>query len=1117
MKVINHSQTPQIHLQKGKLQASFLESGDLYHFGSQDVLINQFLSNPIDGSMNQLYLRLFQEDGTIISQPLIGVESGSHFQAGKEQVKWTGSFKEIEYQVTFIIATEMIWFWKIDLKGQAAKVDIIYGQDLGVADIGVVQTNEAYAAQYVDHQAFHHDLRGYVVTSRQNMSQSQGNFPYVQLGALTEVASFVTDGYQFFGQSYKETNRPAALEQDSLACEVYQYEFDYTALQMKPFALKGEYEVVFYGVFQQDHPEVVKEIEFVAEVDAAWSNVEHESQFSNVAKLQKNPLFGEVLQTENLTKEEITTYYPQRLQEEANGSEWLSFFTDDYRHVVSKAKELQMERTHGHILFSGGYLKPDDSILTTTNWMTGVFNAQTLVGNTDMNKWFTNTRNSLNVFKTSGQRIYVKMAGVYQLLTMPSAYEMGINFSSWLYKTPDETFIVTVYSGYQKSALELKLEAVSGQAYEFVVTNQVAMNQKEYQTPFKVQVKDNQLLFTADEQALNYQKYPQLTYQLTVNGTEFAVRDEGFLVEGASPGSASLVVLELAATSQFSLEMLGMIDGVKSSNLASFEQESAEFTKYFRQLTNHFRLSKENALPNELEKLNILHWWYTHNMLVHYLVPHGLEQYGGAAWGTRDVSQGPVEYFLAMQHFDVVKEIIKILFSHQFEEDGNWPQWFMFDRYFEIHADESHGDIIVWPLKLVADYITISGDRSILDVQLPYMSHSNKEFTKTTATLLDHLKKEIEYIKDNFLWETHLSSYGDGDWDDTLQPHDQSLKSKMASSWTVALTYQALETLYQIVKDSQPEFAAELRLLTNNIRDDYNKYILSNSVIPGFVYMPSEDQVEFMIHPTDTKTGIDYRLLPMIEGITSEIFNLEQAEKHYQLIKKYLQHPDGVRLMNTPATYSGGISTNFKRAEQAANFGREVGLLYVHAHIRFVESMAKLGKTEELWHGLDVINPINIDKVVPNADKRQSNAYFSSSDGDFKTRYEAKEHFGKLRTGEVQVKGGWRIYSSGPGIYINQLITKGLGIAVMDQDLVLDPVLPKEYDGLSLRFSYHHQPVTFSFILGETEAIRVNGHELSGQPIANPYRKGGLRYAYESIKTHLKEQDNHIEVFYQSN
>ncbi len=66
---------------------------------------------------------------------------------------------------------------------------------------------------------------------------------------------------------------------------------------------------------------------------------------------------------------------------------------------------------------------------------------------------------------------------------------------------------------------------------------------------------------------------------------------------------------------------------------------------------------------------------------------------------------------------------------------------------------------------------------------------------------------------------------------------------------------------------------------------------------------------------------------------------------------------------------------------------------YVHAHIRFTEAMAKLGREEETWQALGVINPIQIAQRVENAEIRQANAYFSSSDGDFKTRVEAQENF----------------------------------------------------------------------------------------------------------------------------
>lgn len=1104
MYVIDQSQTTRIKLKAGMLQAEFLPTGDLYRLGTDETMINQVLANPIDGSLNNIYLRIYNTDGTFSHTPLLGIQSKSDFSIGEKQVKWTGTFKGIQYAVTFALNAENTWLWHVTLDGNKEQVDVIYGQDLGLASQGTVQTNEAYTAQYVDHNVYDH-----VVCSRQNMAQGQDNYPYVEQGALVDVASYSTDGFQFFGTSYKETNVPHALNQASLPSEISQYEFSYTALQSQPFHLNGEKTLMFYGHLEENHPEAVTG----PKVSKQSLIFQAEATFEAQPKLTRHPQIGEPLTTTTLTG--MKERYPNRIQEENDGAEWQSFFTNTYTHVVSKAKERAVERPHGHILLTGGHRKVDEAIMTTTSWMYGVFNAQTLVGNTDMNKWLTNTRNALNILKTSGQRIYVKIDQKYHLLTMPSAFEMGFNFAKWLYQTEEETFIVTVFSTVGTSEIRLQLTTESGRAYNYLVTNQVVMNQKEFMTPVHVEANEQALTFYSSDQTLNHERYPELSYRLLIEGTTFTLQDEGFLVEGAEPGSASLAVLELAATDAFEMRLLG---NDTEPTETSFEEEVAHFRTYFQQLMNHFELKTKETLPSELEKMNITAWWYTHNMLVHYLVPHGLEQYGGAAWGTRDVSQGPAEYFMAMQQYDIVKEIIKTLFTHQFEEDGNWPQWFMFDRYQDIYAHESHGDIIVWPLKLVADYLNHSGDHSILDEEIPYMRRETGAFTEENFTLRHHLAKEIAYIRANFLWDTHLSSYGDGDWDDTLQPHDQSLKVNMASSWTVALTYEALTRFSEALIEIDSEYAGELDELATNIRTDYNKYILSDTVIPGFVYMPDPKKVEFMIHPTDTKTGIQYRLLPMIQGITSEIFTKEQADSHYQLIKEHLSHPDGVRLMNRPAAYKGGVSTNFKRAEQAANFGREVGLLYVHAHIRFIESMAKIGKTEEVWRGLEVINPINIQDVVPHAAKRQSNAYFSSSDGDFATRYEAAKHFEKLKTGSVAVKGGWRIYSSGPGIYLNQLIANALGITSFNQDLVLDPVLPPAYDGLMVDFIYLNKPVTFKFTLATevNSTMIVNRSKVRGTKIENPYRQTGIRVSKADIAPLLNDKDNVIEVYYQT-
>jgi len=137
---------------------------------------------------------------------------------------------------------------------------------------------------------------------------------------------------------------------------------------------------------------------------------------------------------------------------------------------------------------------------------------------------------------------------------------------------------------------------------------------------------------------------------------------------------------------------------------------------------------------------------------------------------------------------------------------------------------------------------------------------------------------------------------------------------------------------------------------------------------------------------------------------------------------------------------------------------------------------------------------------VPNAELRQSNAYFSSSDGKYNTRYEAQERFSELRSGTVAVKGGWKIYSSGPGIYMNQLISNALGIRQEAGDLILDPVLPVTLDGLCFEFEYVGATVQFVYHLDSGQRrIHINDQEVVTDSQANRYRQGGLRVAREEF------------------
>lgn len=1094
------------NLQTGDTQFNFLSTGDISNFSHKNIMTNQLFGNAIDGSFNNIFLRVFNND-QIDFYPLLGVKSASTFSTSSNKAKWVGTVHGIHYEVIFHLANEQTWFWEINLNGKQLEVDIIYGQDIGLAHQDAIRSNEAYTSQYLDHAVFENDSSGFTVCTRQNQQQGQ-DYPYLQQGSLGKNVGYSTDGFQFFGLSYKETNIPEALTAASLANENYQYEFAYTALQSEKIQLTGKASFVFYGAVASNHPDAVKSPLFTQEIQQAWDALDNEQPpFETIYSLHDVAFSGNgTLSSSAMTSAELDALYPEKLLEEWDGDSLLSFFTPTYEHVVLKEKELKLERSHGHILMSGENHQLDQPTITSTSYMPGVFNAQLVLGNTSMNKLLSNVRNPLNIMKTSGQRIYVKFDGSFQLLTMPAVYELGFNYARWIYKLADDELTITSFTVVDKKAVTLLVSSSNNKSYDFMVTNQMTMNNHEFDVPFHLEVEnEHSFIVTADSNSDSAHVHPELAYRFTLNRADMRV---------SKLKEASLVSLEINNSSDWTLTMEGSLVGeFEQVEELDFDIEKSRYQKYYNGVMNGFALSfPENQ--ESVEKVNAIAWWYTHNMLVHYSVPHGLEQYGGAAWGTRDVCQGPTEYFLATHQYGSVKDIIKTLYSHQYEDSGEWPQWFMFDEYQKIQQDHSHGDVIVWPLKVVADYLAATNDFEILEMSLPYTKREDFSFTQSTATLMDHIRKQINSIKDNFLHDTHLSSYGDGDWDDTLQPANPKLKQYMVSSWTVALTFQTIRNLATSLQNVNPHESHELMSLADGIEKDFKIYMLNTGVIPGFLYFENPEHPENLVHPSDHKTGINYRLLPMTRGMISELLTPEEALSHEALIKEHFYCPDGVRLMNRPANYEGGVSKHFKRAEQASNFGREIGLQYVHAHIRFVEAMAKLGRKDEVWKGLETINPIGITKVVSNAEMRQSNAYFSSSDGKFNTRYEAQERFDELRTGKVAVKGGWRIYSSGPGIYMNQLISNGLGIRQQADHLEIDPVLPSSLDGLECSFVVYGHPVTIRYHLtNQSNALTVNGKEIAFEVLQNRYRQGGMKISKETLESTLTNGQNLIEIW----
>jgi cellobiose phosphorylase len=207
---------------------------------------------------------------------------------------------------------------------------------------------------------------------------------------------------------------------------------------------------------------------------------------------------------------------------------------------------------------------------------------------------------------------------------------------------------------------------------------------------------------------------------------------------------------------------------------------------------------------------------------------------------------------------------------------------------------------------------------------------------------------------------------------------------------------------------------------------------------------------------------------------------------------------------------------HFQRAETSTFFGREIGILYTHAHLRYAEAMAHWGDAEAFFLALRQANPIGLRAVVKSARPRQANCYTSSSDGCFADRYEADARYPELLAGRVPVEGGWRVYSSGAGIAVHLIRECLLGVRLARSRVVIDPVLPRALDGLRAGFELAGRPVEILYRVGERgsgpTALALNGLELDFVREENPFRSGGAEVSMDALRGRLVEGENRLVV-----
>jgi CRISPR-associated protein Csx3 len=1028
--------------------------------------------------------------------------------------------------------------------------DLVVAQDIALAPTQQAMSSEPYISQYVAYHADRFPDVGFVLAARQTMACAP-KFPLFTTSIVQGARAYLTDGFDFYGRAARRGDAPAALNSPNWdGCHINQYEFGMACLlsDERELASGLSWSVVntvsadYRGELADACQKAALQAAHIAIPVSVSSAVRASEPVSLLATASE--LNGEPLDEDEFL--EVGAGPAIGVERDSSGKS-LSYFSARASHIVSGTKETIVDRSHGQILLANGTLDPDTAVFAATTYAPGVFASHIVLGNTNLHRVVTVQHNALNLLHSQGIRILVRRSGAHsewQLLGVPSAYVMDLGGSKWIYRIAGETITVSTTASTRENAIDIMLSATTEldiiatidiesatqwqlDTFGIMPENKPASGSGAQSMPLAGKpaeaadtngVRDWEGgILSADTDSPISSYYPGLRYLFASNTATFG--DDAVLFNG-TPHGTGLLTFTAGQTSSLHIVVAGSLEGsqavqdVVARDMADDLLPNATIenwrTRRETELDRHYRniidFMDQLHIDGEgrIGEFNLSLPWFVQNALVHFLSPHGLEQYSGAAWGTRDVCQGPFELALSFGHFNMARTIALKVFAHQ-NADGSLPQWFMFDKYTNLYQHDSHGDIPVWPLMVIGEYLEATGDDSILDETVGFWNPETDTVCESGAKVGDHLIRTMDYIRSHRVPGTDLFSYGEGDWDDTLQPAQESMKQNMASTWTVALLYQAAHLLgTELSKAGRDKASKPLLKEAATIKREFADNFIFNGILAGYVLFDDGKPIP-IIHPDDTRTGIQYRLIPMNRTMISGLLSDDGVRHHEALLNDNLHYPDGVRLMNRPTAFHDGVTSVFKRGEQSANVGREIGLMYTHAHIRYTEALGLLGRST-LGAELLRVSPVGQFERLATSEPRQRNCYFASSDADFPDRYTADEQWDRLKAGAKQpvgVRGGWRVYSSGPGIYIRQTVQHLLGIQVYADEVVFDPVLDREDDGLTIEFALFGvlRVIRYHVVEGNvpvgvrvaTNKDNADARDIDGEFAELPYRCGGLR------------------------